>query len=200
MGWSRLIDTPLGLKARSRYMEESYRRYHTWAHVLRLYHHAEFTLRLPYDLDLDAAILAHDVIYDAAGRNEGRSADWLASADPDCSPASVSMIHHTETHAPREDDNRIILLDLMDLADPAHQMRNLFLIMEESCLMRSIHPKAHFQGAVQFLDGLVGRLSLEAIGRTPPGDRDHFIRIRAGVEAVLAASKMNLGPGAANGL
>ena len=69
--WTRLEGTPLWEAASLQYAKNGHD-YHDLAHVGRLYGHAE-RFRLPYDLSLDRAILAHDVILDLAGGRPGSS-------------------------------------------------------------------------------------------------------------------------------
>jgi predicted metal-dependent HD superfamily phosphohydrolase len=189
MTWSKLINTELGQKAKARYGHEPYRRYHNWDHVQRLYWHAENTLGLAYDPALDQAILAHDVIYDAQGNNEIRSADWLYDNAPDALPQAGDMILRTIDHAPDAADNRIVLLDLLDFADPAKRLENSRVIEEELCAIHGMSSETYHRASIGFLSGLAERLSDEELAIVPAADLPHFIAIRRGIEASVDRSK-----------
>lgn len=197
MTWSRIIDTPLGRAARARYARETYRTYHPFAHVERLYHHVEHTLHLPYDPDLDEAILVHDVIYDRYGLNELRSVQWhqMMIRPADHHPAIVGQVDlfhpvaqhvmRTVDHIPNSTDNRIILADLLDFADIELTRRNSYLLKQEGMLMHGCSAEEWAQSTVTYLTGLLARIR-DNLGQVcDPTERELFEQITLGIQSAI---------------
>lgn len=135
------------------------RRYHTWEHVDRLYHHAEHTFGFPYHEALDAAIMWHDVVYDHLPQKELRSADlWLATyplvggISYDISRQAYALIMTTVDHVVTDElSEQLILLDLADLMDPEQTLINYDLIEEESMLLYGITREQAAQASFEFM-------------------------------------------------
>lgn len=197
MTWSRLLDTPLADKARERYAREGFRAYHTFAHVERLYHHVEHTLGLPYDAHLDEAIMVHDVIYDARGLNELRSVQWhqMATRPGDllCGlPGQVDLSHpvakhvmRTVDHVPNAEDNRIILADLLNFADPKARMRDTQLLRAEGKAMYEVSDDEWARANVDFLSKLLNRISGGLDNVRSSQERVLFQNIMIGIESTI---------------
>lgn len=197
MTWSSIINTPLGHAARARYDRESYRTYHVFPHVERLYHHVEHTLGLPYDPDLDEAILVHDVINDRYGFNELRSIQWhqMMTRPADQSPhnpGQVDLSHpvaqhvmRTVDHRPNAKDNRIILADLLDFADIELTRRNSLLLKQEGMLMHGYSAEEWAEGNVAYLTGLFARIRDNLGEVSDPFERDLFEKIMVGIRSAI---------------
>lgn len=158
LGWSRILDTDLGRAARAAYTADPARSYHNWDHVLRLYWHAENTYQLPYDPDLDKAILAHDVIYDACPDKEIRSADWLSAQSGADETAAGAHIAKTIAHQP-SDDNRMVLLDLADFLHPELVTVNLDKIATEAQALYGITEAQFLSANKAFMTQLIAQIS-----------------------------------------
>lgn len=74
--WTALEDGHLWQKVEERMAFPVGRFYHNMNHIRRLYDVAAF-IQLPYDYDLDLAILFHDVIYDRGPFKELRSIEFM---------------------------------------------------------------------------------------------------------------------------
>ena len=124
-------------------MTDKARKYHNVDHISRLYQIAK-SWNLEYDADLDAAILWHDVIYDAQDDKEKRSTqlflrktrekpEWATGIDRN---AVRQMIMNTETHELEIGLNSaLIMLDVAELADPKQRYENFWNILAESCML-----------------------------------------------------------------
>lgn len=130
--WTRLENTELWKAARRQYQANG-NIYHSFAHPMDLYWHAD-TLGLPYDPVLDRAILAHDVILDGNPEPEARSADWLEAQTGQKLPKERALIMTTADHRPNSLDSRLALLDFMDLTIPALRTRMTHKLMDEARL------------------------------------------------------------------
>jgi len=178
--WSRLIASDLGQAAKKAYQSDPARAYHNWDHVLRLFWHAEHTFALAYDADLDMAILAHDVIYDAAPQKEQRSAQWLRDHAAGNADKAVEHILKTIEHRPSE-DNRMVLLDLADLALQDRAGPNLDRIRYESEALYDVNAQQFLTANIKIMTGLHDRIS-EGMGQPmPDADRNWFERILSGI-------------------
>lgn len=187
--WTRLEGTPLWHMARREHDRDPRRKFHVWAHPLRLYWHAANTFHLPYDPDLDEAILTHDVIYDEHPFKERRSADWLIAHSGHDSHRGVEQIMKTEHHA-ITDDNRMVKLDLADFAFPSTVGPNRDLIEEESMALYRINARAFRAANIDFVEGMLGRITQDAVaGLVDPSERDIFRKIRAGMKETIRISR-----------
>jgi len=159
-GWSQLINTDLGRMAEINYSADPRRKYHNWTHILRGYHHAEINLGLSYDVNVDAAWLGHDWVYDEHPDKELRSIDAfheaLAHVDPivglDMSVVDAlieSTINHSYTN-----DNRVVKMDLTDLTFHEQTAINYDLIAAESRELYGIDNKVFAEGSVNFMTGM----------------------------------------------
>lgn len=188
MAWSRLIHTDLGAAARAQYQSDHRRHYHNWGHVMRLYYHAEHTLALPYDPDLDAAILVHDVIYDALPDKELRSADWLCAQDPELGARARPHVLRTIDHMP-SDDNRIAMLDLLDMCDAEVNALNFELVRLESRALYGVSDAAFAQANRAFIGAMRERFSDEVLAPLSPGDRAVYEGIRGGLSQLISLAE-----------
>ena len=164
MTWSQLQNTSIWRAAEATYKADPRRRYHTWDHVHRLYHHAERTLNLPYDRDLDLAIVAHDVIYDEHPKKELRSAEWLKAMMGIGFERAYDIVMQTCDHTLIKDgDNRIVLLDLADLSIPERVIWNRDRVMEEFMALYGIDETAFNAGNVSFFAEFLTRFDPDVL-------------------------------------
>ncbi len=188
--WSRILDSELGEKARAAYDDNPVRCYHNWAHIQRVYWHAQNTYALPYDRDLDLAILTHDVIYDALPGKEERSAQWLFDhADGDVTVAN-EHIHKTINHAPSA-DNRMVLLDLADFTDPACAAPNLDRIAAESMALYDVTLPQFLQANIAVMTGLGNRIK-DGLGDVSASDQAAFQKILDGITRSITLAETRL--------
>lgn len=185
--WTKLEGTPLWDAASLQYAKNG-NPYHDMTHVGRLYAHAE-RFRLPYDLSLDRAILAHDVILDRLGGNEARSAVWLRGQLEEDDQVATRLIMTTVDHDPQHWDRRLALLDLADFMDPERSLLNtgLLRLEAERAWGDMFEERAWAEGTVLYLDGLAERIEA-GIDKGPVGaERRVWVKILRGVERVSDA-------------
>jgi hypothetical protein len=188
--WSRILDGELGRSAKTAYEAEPARCYHNWAHILRIYWHAEHTFAVPYDPDLDLAILTHDVVYDAQPDKEERSVQWLsAHTDADVTAANAH-IRKTITHAPSS-DNRMILLDLADFRYPECAAPNLDRIAAESIALYDVTMPQFLSANIAVMAGLDDRIrsGLDCASVT---DQYAFQMVLDGIDRSIALAENRL--------
>ena len=186
--WSRILDSRIADLAKTEYDDNPDRRYHNWAHILRLYWHAAETFHLPYDPDLDLAILTHDVIYDAADDKEKRSVAWLQEHAAGPTAGAEYHILRTIEHRPTADDNRMILLDLADFLCPDRTGPNLDNIGAESMALYGITMPEFLHANMAVMKTLAERIE-ESMSEAPSADQQHFHGILSGiVRSIVAAN------------
>lgn len=188
MTWTRLEGTPIWNLAKAAYDRDPRRTYHNWQHVLRLYHHAEHTFHLPYDEQLDRAILAHDVIYDHLANKELRSADWLLANDPLATQDAHDHIMRTAGHS-ISTDNRIILLDLADFMEPSEIVGARTRLEKESIALYGINALTFAQANAEFLEKMARNYSPARTVELPLHEQSAFSRIQSGIFDSLQISK-----------
>lgn len=169
MTWSKLVHTQIGRKAFAR-MTNPLLMYHNRNHVFRLYDLASLW-SLPYDPELDLAILYHDCVYDAKPLKELRSADALMR-DARSNPAmyesyditrACARILNTAGHIWVSDvDPAMIMLDVADLADPTQRILNFNLIMLESQALYGITEVKAAEETVKFMDDFKNTVNANA--------------------------------------
>jgi hypothetical protein len=154
-------------------------------HVCRLYAHAA-RFRLPYDLSLDRAILAHDVVLDRSGGNEARSAVWLRDHLGEEDRVATRLIMTTVDHDPQHSDRRLALLDLADFLDPERSRLNTGLLQMEAerALGDAFDEQDWVKNTVLYLDGLAERIEAGLDAGSTGAERRLWIKILRGVERV----------------
>ncbi len=188
--WSRILDGELGRSAKAAYEAEPARCYHNWAHILRIYWHAEHTFAVPYDPDLDLAILTHDVVYDAQPDKEERSAQWLsAHTDADVTAANAH-IRKTITHAPSS-DNRMVLLDLADFRCPERTAPNLDKIAAESIALYDVTMPEFLAANIKVMAGLGDRIKA-GLCSVSVADQSAFQMVLDGIDRSIALAENRL--------
>ncbi len=191
MSWSRLLDTPLGQRAKAVYQADPGRHYHNWNHVLRLYWHATETFDLAYDANLDMAILAHDVIYDAKPNKEERSAAWLREYADTATEMAESHIRKTIDHSVT-DDNRMVLLDLADFLYPEKSAANLETISKEFQALYGLTEQVFLQGNIGVMTGIHDRIKSSLPGQASDADQEMFAKVLDGIKSNLANAQRRL--------
>lgn len=199
--WTKLENTSIFEKAKKKYFSDPRRKYHNWDHILRLYYHAESTLYLDYDFHLDLAILCHDIVYDECPDKELRSIEWMKEnfrLQLDHDPVSdhiTKTIDHNITH-----DNRMVLLDLLDLAFPMRREINKKLILEESKLLYGITDKEFSENNLKFFEKMKDNYSEEKLENFVfsshgflQNEKYWFRQIRYGINRMIYLSKEELG-------
>lgn len=196
--WSKLVSTDMGEYVLGIMQANSSLCYHTPNHVRRIYQHAN-TLGIEYDINLDAAILFHDAIYDEKPDKERRSADFMEATALNI-PAwfegmSVDeieeMIMNTAGHSVTPGINpAMIMLDLYELTDLESARKNFEDILDESILLYGITRKEAAKGSRDFMVGFSETIILNADTSTSP---EFWSDVLAGVTETinLATSVIN---------
>lgn len=130
--WSKLVDVGAGIIAQD-YYDLNHCQYHNWQHILDCYDYLEKN-NVPYSVELDYAVMHHDIVYDALPEKEKRSADWMLDHWPGMLGA-VEPIMATVDHSIKDRSEIarwMIRADLHQLADPALTIRNYYKILNES--------------------------------------------------------------------
>jgi len=148
--WTKLNKDGIWNHAAMKYMNPTGRTYHNMQHIVDLYSYAQ-ELKIPYDINLDVAILFHDIVYDKEDNKEIRSAyDFYGvvknvignlSAIPEkvfmpfgvIQPEKVAdYILTTINHAPMSNEGQeLVLLDLYGFADNNKRKQNFVNLMDE---------------------------------------------------------------------
>lgn len=130
--WSKLVNTRVGDLAKSLY-DRNGCQYHNWQHILDCYSYLEHNL-VPYNEDLDYAVMYHDIVYDEYPDKEERSANALLLAYPDKKRAA-HIIMATRNHSIETQDQVakwMIQADLHQLTSKQKVLENYVKLMNES--------------------------------------------------------------------
>lgn len=191
--WTRLEGTRLWELAKATYEHDPRRKYHAFPHPMRLYAAAaEFAL--PYDLALDRAILAHDVIYDEHPHKEIRSADWLRAVTGEECDEETRIIHLTINHEiVVGGDNRIQILDFADMRcfETTDINRNLF--KAEAALMNGTSPEKFAQGNMAYFKSKLAMYTPELIAKLPEWEAQALSDIVKGMRHTVSENEKFLG-------
>lgn len=190
MGWSRILDTPLGIAAKAQYDRDPRRHYHGWSHPQDLYWAAEHLYGFEYDYDLDRAILTHDVIFDEHPRKEFRSAKWLL--DHDMSEGVENSFEHIMKTAKLQitDDNRMLLLDFARLRNTSTNLADREKLVREAADLEGKTPTQFSHGVIGFFTSILPRFSDAKLAGLPQMEQQAFREIRAGMEFSIEYSQM----------
>jgi hypothetical protein len=190
--WSKISNTDLAEKAKAQYNLDPRMRYHNWGHIQNLYWAAEHMYGFEYDLDLDRAILTHDVIYDEHPLKELRSAKWLLDH---CMEDGVekSFAHIMRTAKPEVgEDNRMILLDFARLRfrDLILPDRNDFLL--ETMALTGVDEITFARSNLAFFQSILPNFADHHLTPLPEWERQALREIRAGMEFTVEYSQILL--------
>lgn len=152
--WSKLLNVGVGIVAKD-YYDLNRCQYHNWQHILDCYRYLEQN-SVPYNEDLDYAVLHHDIVYDQWPNKEARSAGFVATKYPDMSGA-IDPIMATVDHSIKgrsEIARWMIRADLHQLADLRLAAANYVKIMDESIDLYNIDLQTFARNNQQFMQGL----------------------------------------------
>ena len=162
--WSQLMGTPIWQMAEAIYRSRPRLTYHNWTHIGHGYQHAKNTFGFAYDPNVDLAWLGHDIIYDELPDKELRSITRTVELYEQFGPipgvdiSVVSdMIATTIDHRSTRDD-RVIMMDMADLADLEQAAINHELICTESMRLYGITREVFCQNSITFMTGLKARV------------------------------------------
>lgn len=167
--WSRLYQEDMG-KYVAVLMETPHRRYHNIKHVQRLYRHAK-RLNVPYDINLDCAILWHDAVYDSKPDKEYRSVEAMKAAAKEqpqwfeginiveASGLIINTIEHVFTP---QVNPWMIRLDTVELADPDMRYDNFWSLMAEARDLYGIDNSTAAQNTIAFMEEFRKTLALNS--------------------------------------
>lgn len=136
--WSKLVNTSVGIIAKEHY-DLNRCQYHNWQHILDCYDYLERN-SVPYDENLDYAVMHHDIVYDNLPNKEKRSVELMHKKYPNVVGA-IDPILATEHHKIRGLNSTaywMIRADLHQLADTTFAIKNYSKIMEESIWLYNI--------------------------------------------------------------
>lgn len=189
--WSKLLDSDLGDYVMSRMDSNPSLKYHNGDHVRRLYEIAK-KWRIPYDINLDAAILFHDAVYDNQPDKELRSAELVKETavsmpewfeDIDVSETN-KMILTTAGHKVIPEVSPLMLkLDLAELGDDNRREENFWNILQESRNLYDIDTPTAAQGTLTFMRPFL--VTMYENRSSDVDDTDYWNEIIRGVEETL---------------
>lgn len=162
MKWTQLEGTHVFNEAKMCY-DDNELEYHNWNHILNMYRWAD-AFGIEYNIALDLAILAHDVVYDNEPFKEERSALWLMQYSALMSPLDLvracKLILTTVDHTPNSNPgNDLIKLDLADFLSESRRKINMENIKDECIYLYGISDDEFYDKQCSFLLQLSTRLS-----------------------------------------
>lgn len=198
--WTRLEGTELWNAAAAAYNANGHAYHSFHGHIESMYSHAE-RLGMDYDLSLDRAILAHDVVLDHHGNNERRSADWLEVHLEEEDAKARELILTTIDHRPSHPDNRLALLDLAGFIRPEERRHNTRLLRDEAQRNAGLNfdQVAWVKGTLTYLVGLHERITTDLPGLD---ERGQYLwgRIAKGISSTCATMPLVYAPHPAQGI
>lgn len=196
--WSQLIETPVGYYAEN-IMRRNRCAYHNWDHILAMFDYLEKN-DYPYDIDLDAAILYHDSVYDNQPDKEIRSGELFfdyCEMYPDrfavihqntAHLLIVDTIEHSIKHGSDNISRAIIRADLHALADGEDTFMNYHKIMNESMQLYGIDRKTFATNNIEFMIGLRERCCKNLV--TDSDYESFWEDVIRGIEDTITMSQM----------
>ena len=168
--WSKIQYTELFGEAFIKITDNHKCEYHNHNHVDSMYEYLQ-TANVPYDANLDWAVVFHDLVYDELPRKEQRSAmafydmanryRGFQGTEVDKIEVGI-LIGLTVTHEVHSfltpTQKAIIHADLHELTDPVKTTRNFVKIMDESMALYGVSQKEFAKANVEFLTGLRERM------------------------------------------
>jgi hypothetical protein len=199
--WSKLIETPIGYYAEN-IMRRNNCGYHNWDHIIAMFNYLEEN-NYPYDIDLDAAILYHDSVYDNQPDKEIRSSELFydyCKMYPDRFAIThqntvhlliMETIDHSIKKGSDEVSRAIIRADLHGLADGETTFMNYHKIMNESIQLYNIDRKTFATNNIEFMISLQGRISYNIINDHK--NYEHFWQnVLKGIDDTITMSQIIL--------
>lgn len=198
--WSKLIETPVGYHAEN-IMRRNRCGYHNWDHIVAMFDYLEKN-QYPYDIQLDAAVLFHDSVYDNKPEKETRSGELFLNycemypnyyndiLTNDVFLLILDTIDHTIKSNSSDLSRAIIRADLHALADGENTFLNYHKIMNESIQLYGIDRKTFAKNNIEFMRGL-----RERCARNMVTDSEHSVfwtMVGLGIDETIAMSKMIL--------
>lgn len=151
--WSKFDEDSLEYYTASLFYESNGLAYHNMDHIQKCYEYLE-GMNVPYNEDLDYAVLFHDVVYDENPEKEKRSADFLLERWPTKTKAA-DIIMATAKHiiTPDTDDlsRWMIRADLHALGSVHAAIVNYVNIMAESMYLYDISATEFAENNVSFM-------------------------------------------------
>lgn len=175
--WTKLDKDHIWAHVSVKYMEPEGRQYHNMQHIVNMYTYAK-ELQIPYDVNLDLAILYHDVVYDDKENKEIRSAymftqDILQYSGNKLSkilPEKILMpfgvvkpndvvdyIATTINHSPEKFDTKsyLALLDLYHFSNEKDRQDSAYKLFEE---IYNLYPNAKKLDVLQNINKNLARI------------------------------------------
>lgn len=191
-GWSRLIQTDLGRLAEINYTADPRRTYHNWNHILCGFEHAA-NFGYEYDVNLDAAWIGHDWVYDERPDKELRSIDAFHEVLSKVSPISgldmnvVDALIESSINHSLVNDTRLIRMDLADLTIKEKAASNYELIATESQELYGITREMFAQGSVEFMSKM--RTTMMTNAKLDPEGGTFWSLVLRGVDQTISMSE-----------
>lgn len=188
--WSEFANESVFAKYREMYNDPR-RTYHNWDHILGCYDFLEQN-DVPWNYDLDLAVLFHDAVYDELPDKELRSAQMLVELLPLQmeTPKSASIVLSTIDHSIAGKDGLscwMIKADLHQLADLEKTFENYYKIYKESRNLYGVSLAEFADANHRFMHPLRGRIR-ENAHVTTMGDSDFWWKVHGGVQLTLDIS------------
>jgi hypothetical protein len=192
MMWTKIQNTPMAFAARAKYRADTRRLFHNLDHIENLYWAADTVYGFSYDLNLDRAILTHDIIYDERPLKELRSAQWLLD---NCmvDGIEVAFNHIMKTANPRVGkDNRMILLDFARLRHEEYILEDREKLQQEALYLTGASEEAFTRANMAYFESIVSNFAEEHLKDLPSWERNAFREIRAGMIFSIEYSRIVL--------
>jgi len=190
--WSKLIGSTLRTETSVQIIAKEYYdlnrcAYHNWSHILDCYDYLEKN-QVPYNEELDFAVMHHDIVYDDQPEKEKRSAEFMLKLYPDRTEAA-EIIMATADHKIEKRSLfalQMIKADLHQLCDPVMATRNYVKIMDESIELYGI--TAH-QFATNNAIFMMNMQTTVFENMQIDGDQNFWNQVRLGTEHTITISQ-----------
>lgn len=165
LNWTRISPSSIHRRIAWHQMMKNGLPYHNTNHVEMMWEFLDVE-QVPYDINLDYAVLYHDAVYDAAGDKEERSAQLFVQAcenhgipegvDVD---TVVRLIRATIYHIPADPlESAIIRADLWGLTVPHNTYHNFNALVDEGKRLYHTWELPVMRGMITFLLDLYNRI------------------------------------------
>lgn len=208
--WTRLNKTTFWNSVSFKYSEPWGRDYHNIAHIIKMYNYAQ-KLKIPYDVNLDVAILIHDMIYDENPNKEVRTtyefiqmlnkANGLGKVIKEVDYIEhikiepykiIDMVHSTINHSPSTAIKAGVPLDLMllDLYGLSQNTKfNDYNLIYDECvkLYKNAKPEEIKYNMKENMRRILGNIMVYVSENENENDKhvQNFVEIGNGIQEIL---------------
>lgn len=188
MRWTRLTFAEPVTRVAFSYMVKNDLPYHNLDHITQMYQWLRDN-DIPYDVNLDYAVMFHDAVYDDQPAKEARSALLFSKACIDHGTPNgvdvatvMNLINATADHIPHDELQSVIVrVDLHALTNPYKTYRNFIALVDEGMALYKVDELQVMRSMSTFLSDLNNHIR-HNIHQGDPFHAGFYRQVYAGIQ------------------